>query len=105
MMKREEGEKNPVILNEILNDVIAILHGEAVFRHVDIATELAGSLPPVLADRIQLQQVILNLIMNAVEAAAQSSPDVEKLLCGPQARDGCLQLSVRDFGRGSIRET
>ena len=104
MLKREEGEKKPVILNEILNDVIAILHSEAVFRHLDIETELAGSLPPVLADRIQLQQVALNLIMNAAEAMAQNSSEEKKIILRTHAADACVRVSVRDFGRGMDKE-
>jgi phosphoglycerate-specific signal transduction histidine kinase len=57
MMKREEGEKRPTILNDILNDVIQIFRSEAIFRNVHIETELDGSLPPVFGDKDQLQQV------------------------------------------------
>jgi PAS domain S-box-containing protein len=100
MMKREEGDKKPVILNEVLQDVIAILHGEAVFRHVAIETELAESLPPVLADRIQLQQVTLNLVMNAAEAMSQNSLQKRRIILQTQAADTCVRVNVRDFGRG-----
>ncbi len=100
MMKRAEGEKQPIILNEVLKDVVAILHSEAVFRKVSIETEFAGSLPPVLADRIQLQQVALNLIMNAVEAMSQSSFDGRKVILRTEVTGDRLKVTIRDFGRG-----
>ena len=100
LLKPEEGKQEPIILNDILNDVIAILHSEAVFRNVVMETDFAGSLPPVLADRIQLQQVALNLIMNAAEAMAEKSPGDRKMILRTQARDQHIRVSVRDFGRG-----
>jgi signal transduction histidine kinase len=104
MMKREEGEKNPIILNDILKDVIAIFHSEAVFRNIKIRTDLAELLPPVLGDRIQLQQVTLNLIMNAAEAMAQNSSEERKIILRTHTADTCVRVSVRDFGRGIDEE-
>jgi PAS domain S-box-containing protein len=104
MMKREEGEKKPIILSEVLNDVVSILHSEAVFRNVHIETEFGGSLPPVLADRIQLQQVTLNLIMNAAEAMSRKLPEERRIILRTEATDHCVRVSVRDFGRGIDKE-
>jgi PAS domain S-box-containing protein len=104
MMKREEGEKNPIILNDILKDVLAIFHSEAVFRNIKIKTELAESLPPILADRIQLQQVTLNIVMNAAEAMAQNSSEERKIILRTHTADTCVRVSVRDFGRGIDEE-
>ncbi len=100
MMKREEGEQKPVILNDVLTDVIAIFHSEAVFRNVDIETDFTELLPPVLADRIQLQQVTLNLIMNAAEAMSQNSLEKRRIILRTQGTDHCVRVTVRDFGRG-----
>ena len=73
MMKREEREKKPIILNDVLNDVIQIFRSEAIFRNVRIETELDGPLPPVFGDKGQLQQVVLNIIMNGAEAMSENS--------------------------------
>ncbi len=100
MMKREQEEKKPVILNEVLYDVVAILHSEAVFRNVDLKTELTESLPPVLAERIQLQQVALNLIMNAAEAMSRNSIEKKKIILRTQGIDSRVRVTVRDFGKG-----
>ena len=104
MMKREEGEKNPIILNDVLKDVVVIFRSEAVLRHVAIEAQLAELLPPVLADRIQLQQVTLNLIMNAAEAMAQNSFEERKIILRTHTADTCVRVSVRDFGRGIDEE-
>ncbi len=104
MMKREEGEKKPIILSEVLNDVVSILHSEAIFRNVHIETEFGGSLPPVLADRIQLQQVTLNLIMNAAEAMSRNLPEERRIILRTEATDHCVRVSVRDFGLGIDKE-
>jgi len=104
MMKREEGEKKPINLNEVLNDVVAILHSEAVFRNVGIETDYGGSLPLVLADRVQLQQVILNLIMNAAEALSRNLPEERRIILRTEATDNRVRVSVRDFGRGIDKE-
>ena len=104
MMKREEGEKKAIILNEVLNDVVEILHSEAISRHVDIETELGGSLPPVLADRIQFQQVTLNLIMNAAEAMSRNFSEERRIILRTETTDNCIRVSVRDFGPGIDKE-
>jgi PAS domain S-box-containing protein len=103
MMKREEEKKTQIILNDVLQNVVTIFHSEAVFRNVDIETDFEKSLSPVLADGIQLQQVTLNLIMNAAEAMNQNSPEERKIILRTEAVDTCVRVSVRDLGQG-IRE-
>ena len=104
MMKREEGEKRPIILNDVLNDVIQIFRSEAIFRNVHIETEFDGSLPPVLGDKGQLQQVVLNLIMNGAEAMSRNPPEQRKLILRTQRKDHSIWVSVRDFGPGIDKE-
>lgn len=100
MMKREEGEKRSTLLNDILNDVIQIFRSEAIFRNVSIEAELDGSLPPVLGDKVQLRQVVLNMVMNGAEAMSGNPPGQRKLILRTQRRDHSIWVSVRDFGPG-----
>jgi C4-dicarboxylate-specific signal transduction histidine kinase len=100
MMKQEVGEKKPIILNDIVNDVIQIFRSEAVFRNVRVETELEGSSLLVLGDKTQLQQVILNIVMNAAEAMAQSQPERRKLILRTQRKSQSIWMTVRDFGSG-----
>ena len=100
MVKREEVERKPVILNNVLNDVVQIFHTESVFRNVRVETELHGSLPPVLGDKVQLQQVVLNLILNAADAMSENPPEQRKIILCTRVKDDRVRVTVRDFGAG-----
>ena len=100
MMKREERERTPVILNNVLNDVTQILHTESIFRNVHIDTEFDESLPTVLGDKVQLQQVALNLIVNAADAMSQIPPECRKIILRTRVKDDRIRVTIRDFGPG-----
>jgi signal transduction histidine kinase len=100
MMKREEGEKRPTNLNDILNDVIQIFRSEAIFRNVRIETEWDGSFLSVFCDKGQLQQVVLNIIMNGSEAMSGTPPEQRRLILRTQRKDRSIWVSVRDSGPG-----
>jgi len=104
MMKRQEGEKKPVILNDVLNDVIQIFRSEAIFRNVSIETEMDGSLPPVLGDKDQLQQVVLNIIVNGADAMSGNPPERRKIIVLTKVTGQSIRVSVRDFGPGIDKE-
>jgi PAS domain S-box-containing protein len=104
MMKREEGEKKPIPLNDILIDVIQIFRGEALLRNMQVETQLDESLPPVFGDPGQLQQVMLNLIMNGMEAMSRNPSGQRKLILRTQRKDSSLRVTVRDFGPGIAQE-
>jgi PAS domain S-box-containing protein len=88
-------------LNETILDVIALTRSEVVGHSVSLQTELAAGLPHVEADRVQLQQVILNLILNAVEAMSGVDESGRELLISTgQDTAGDLLVTVRDSGPG-----
>ena len=103
-MKREEVERNPIILNNVLNDVIQIFHTESIFRNVHVETEFDGSLPPVLGDKVQLQQVVLNLILNAADAMSHNPPEQRQIILRTGVKDDRIRVTVRDFGPGIDKE-
>ena len=88
-------------MNEVIGGVIELTRGEAMKNGVSVQTQFAESLPAVTGDRTQLQQVILNLILNAVQAMAESGLPLRELQIRTEARqsDGVL-VSVRDCGPG-----
>jgi len=100
MVKREEVDRSPIILNNVLSDVIEIFHTESIFRNVHVETELDGSLPPVLGDKVQLQQVVLNLILNAADAMSQNPLERRKIILWSGVKDDRIRVTVRDFGPG-----
>ncbi len=102
MLKREEGRKEPLDMNTVLDDVLNLLESEAIVRNVKLECDIDRSLPPVLGDKIQLQQVVLNLVMNAAEAMSESPHEYEKrrIILRTQATGHGVQVAVRDFGPG-----
>ncbi len=68
LVNKTADQKAPLHINEVVNEVISLVQHELSSHRVALRLELAPALPPVLADRIQLQQVILNLVINGIEA-------------------------------------
>ena len=89
-----------VTVNELITEIVTLVRSEAMRHRVAIRTELAADLPVVSGDRIQLQQVLLNLMINGIEA--MKNVDGERELTLKSARDGGDQLlvSVADTGVG-----
>jgi NO-binding membrane sensor protein with MHYT domain len=101
LIKRAPPRKDDLEINEAILEVIALTHGELVKNGVLLRTQLAADLPFVRGDRVQLQQVILNLIMNAVEAMTNVNEGARELLIGTgkDASSGVV-VGVRDSGPG-----
>src|SRR5260370_16891485 len=101
LIKKAPPRKEGLEINEAILEVIALTRGELVQNGVSVRTQLAEGLPLIHADRVQLQQVILNLIINAVEAMSGASDGVRELLIstGGDASNGVL-VSLRDSGPG-----
>jgi PAS domain S-box-containing protein len=105
MMKQEERGKERLSINEMAGDVVSLFHSEAVLRNVVVETDFAEPLPFIFADKIQLQQVVLNLMMNATEAMDRESPERRKILLKTRRTgDGAIQVAVRDYGPGIEEE-
>jgi signal transduction histidine kinase len=68
MFKNDSREKALLDVNEVIREVVALLHSEFQKHQISVQAELISELPPVLADRVQLQQVVANLVANAIEA-------------------------------------
>jgi len=101
LVKKAPARKEAVQLNELVLEVIALTRSEAGKNRVSVRTQLDEDLPNVRADRVQLQQVILNLIINAIEAMIGVGHGTRELLIttGRSAAKSVL-VSVRDSGPG-----
>jgi PAS domain S-box-containing protein len=101
LIKKTPPRKDAFEINAAILEVIGLTHGEVVKNNVSVQTQLTEALPPIQGDRVQLQQVILNLILNAVEAMSSVSEGSRELLIatGKDASGGVL-LAVRDSGPG-----
>ncbi len=100
LMKRGEVAPMPISLHDALEDVMRLLNTDLVARGVTVARELADDLPRVLGDRVQLQQVVINLVTNGAEAMAATEPGGRCLHIATSRRNGDVRLSVRDHGCG-----
>jgi PAS domain S-box-containing protein len=101
LIKKAPPRQEALAINQAILEVIALLHGEVVEHGVSVQTQLADDLPILQGDRVQLQQVILNLIMNAVQAMSSVSEGPRELLIstGRAEPDGVF-VTVRDSGPG-----
>jgi len=99
MFKKETKERSSVDINKLMLTVLEIVRVELQRNGVDVQTTLSESLPLVECDPVQLQQVILNLVMNAIEAMHGAEPRllrIESKLAAPHT----LGVSVQDTGKG-----
>jgi signal transduction histidine kinase len=89
---------------ELLREVVAIAQGELNAQNILIETHLDETLPSVIADKTQIQQVALNLMMNAMDTMAKSAPDKKKIIIQTELRDGFVQTAFHDYGPGISAE-
>jgi len=105
LLKKGDLQARPVNLGEIVGEVLDLLHSDLIQRRVSVSTQLGPALPPILGDRVQLQQVLLNLIVNACDAMADQPPrDRQITIAETLTAGGSVQLSVRDQGPGVAEE-
>ena len=90
-------------INEVAQDVLKLMRNDLANQGVTVQTELAENLPDVQGDRVQLQQVLLNLVLNGCEAMIDRDPSQRQLLITSGMENGAVHVSVRDRG-GSIPE-
>jgi two-component system, LuxR family, sensor kinase FixL len=101
LVKKAPPRNDPIDLNEVIGEVLALAQSQARRNHVVLKQELTDDLPPVLGDRVQLQQVVLNLIINGLEAIAKSR-EGERELVVSSGKDESRNVfvAVRDTGPG-----
>jgi len=101
LAKKSPPRKDWLNINEIIMEVITLARGEIERNHVSLQTQLSSDVPLILGDRIQLQQVILNLIINAVEAIGGTNDGPRELLIGSRKSESKgVTVSVEDSGPG-----
>jgi PAS domain S-box-containing protein len=95
---RSAPRRDAVDVNELVREMAALLAHEATVHDVSIATDLEATLPHVIGDRVQLQQVLLNLMLNAIDAMRGAAGTVQ--IASRRTMDGEVQISVTDTGIG-----
>jgi PAS domain S-box-containing protein len=101
LYKKSPPQRELVDMNGIIQEMLTLLKGEATRYPIAIRTELTTDLPKIMVDRVQLQQVFMNLMLNAIEAMKDSGGE---LTVKSELQDGQLQFSVCDTGVGLPQE-
>jgi PAS domain S-box-containing protein len=105
LVRKADEEKERLDINQAIQEVAALTQGEVGRNRVALRMDLAADVPPVLGDRVQLQQVILNLVMNGVEAMASVADRPRELLIrSRQHESDKVLVAVRDSGIGIDRQ-
>ena len=100
LIKKAPARKDAVAINDAILEVIALARAEAANNSVSVRTQLAEGLPRAQGDRVQLQQVLLNLIINAIEAMRDVGEEERELLISARNEPDGVSVEVRDSGPG-----
>jgi signal transduction histidine kinase len=92
-------------LNELVAETLELVRSEMLTRHVTVVAQLAQSLSPVDGDRVQLQQMLLNLVLNAADAMSDIEPEQRRLVVRTEIEGSNVRLDVVDNGSGIAQES
>jgi two-component system, LuxR family, sensor kinase FixL len=100
-LRKQDSQIRPIDINAVVQDVLNLLDGDAARRNVQVRPVLSRNLPPVYADRTQLEQVLLNLVVNGMDAM-EEVPETARHLTVRTALtpNGSVEVTVSDCGRG-----
>ncbi len=104
MLRKDRADHRRLDMNDVVLDVLRIIRSDLLNRNVEVVLDLEATLPPIEGDRVQLQQVLLNLVMNGTDAMADVSAGRRITLQTHTTGAGGVQVSVTDLGRGIPEE-
>jgi two-component system, LuxR family, sensor kinase FixL len=101
LMKNSDEQFSPLDANHLVQEVLDLVHGEFLLRGIELKSSFSSDLPQVIGDQVQLQQLVLNLVLNACEAM-QNSGRAERILSidTHHGADGTVQILLTDTGPG-----
>jgi PAS domain S-box-containing protein len=101
LLRKRELDRQPLEINSVVEDVLQVVSGDAALRKMTIHADLAPSLPKILGDRVHLQQVLLNLVLNGMDAMADQPHERRKLSIRTRSgAEGIVEVTVMDLGHG-----
>src|ERR1700752_2080511 len=98
LFKKGPPQRELVDVNEVIQEMVVLLRGEAARYSIVVRTDLAADMPRVMGDRVQLQQVIMNLMMNSIEAMRDVDGTRELSICSQRGKNEHVVVSVSDTG-------
>ena len=102
-IRKDETYRSRIDVNTVVQEVVGLVRNDAIIRSVALDLKLEPGLPPVFADRVQLQQVLLNLLINALDALGEAG--VRRIAITSAHAAEAVQVAVRDWGPASPRHT
>ena len=101
MIKKEQVTRRPINLNDVVTNAVQIIGSDALLHACELKTSLEAALPIVAVDPIQIQQVLINLILNAFDAMRDTPVSKRRVeIMTRENGDGAVRISVRDYGVG-----
>jgi len=101
LLKKDARPPEAIDVNTLIRSTVDLLHSELITRRFTVALALAPDLPHIFGDGVQLQQVMLNLVLNAMDAMATTPPARRSIAVGTRLDDaGMIETSVTDSGSG-----
>jgi signal transduction histidine kinase len=101
MLKKDEAQHQSLLVNDIVQEVLRLVRNDMVNQSVEVQTEFSSDLPVINGDRVQLQQVLLNLILNACDAMNGNAPTDRQLVVRTEPFGGKgIRVSISDCGTG-----
>jgi signal transduction histidine kinase len=101
LVKKEELDFAPINIVSVINDVVQLVHSDGILRNIRVQIECQDGLPRVRGDRVQLQQVVLNLLINAFDAMKEAIATERNVKVRAKTNGaGTVEVSVRDHGTG-----
>ena len=100
LFQKNPPQRESLDVNGIIEEMIALLRNEASRYSISISSDLAGNLPKISADHVQLQQVLMNLMLNGIEAMVDGHPPGKLTVKSRQADDGQVLICISDTGVG-----
>ncbi|HTC62563.1 MAG TPA: PAS domain-containing protein [Candidatus Saccharimonadales bacterium] len=100
VFKKSTPERELVDVNDVIRGMIVLLHGEATHHHISFRTELAADLSKVMGDRVELQQLVMNLIVNSIEAMKDSNAKGEIVIKTQPTENEHILVTIIDTGMG-----
>ena len=104
LLRKDEMEMRPVDVNDLASDVLLLVRPESRRRNVTIETQFAANLPLVEGDRVHLQQVLLNLLLNGMEAMADLRGGRQLTVRTALNQNGCVEIAIGDVGAGIAQD-
>ena len=100
ILRKDDLKNESLEFNEVINEIIDMIHSEVIIKNASITMDLKGGVPTVYGDRIQIQQVILNLIINALDAVTDQPVDTREILISTEQEADNIIIKIIDSGPG-----